>query len=397
MGTRARSIFLTIVVTSRCPRGGHAGRRRRNRRRAGRNVHRHLRERTAVRDADVHRDRSRARLRRAGRDVQRGDECLRIRCSPNATAGVATYSRRRRRPRGHADRRGAAAHPTIAGPLTADGERGRRLRGRGRPRAPSVRASSSAAIWPRSCARPTTRSWSRVIGIGVPRCRSVTRRGRGLVGDAGAGVRGVVVAPVADDVTVAFATEDGTATAGSDYVGAVGHGDDPGRARVAPSPSSRCGCAAIASIEPKENLRVRLHDPVGAVFGRRASAPGASSTTTPSPGPTLDRRRQRGRGRTGDRRRRGSRSRCPQPATQPVVVPLLDRRRHRGRRRRTTARRSSTTGSSPRARPRRPCRSRRCCRTASPRQPSRSRCTCVGATGAVIGRANGVGTIIDDD
>src|SRR4029078_8014792 len=62
-------------------------------------------------------------------------------------------------------------------------------------------------------------------------------------------------------------TEDGSATAGSDYVAQSGSVTfQPGL--VSALATIKVRVRGDSTVEPKENLRVRLHDPVGAVLGR---------------------------------------------------------------------------------------------------------------------------------
>jgi hypothetical protein len=106
------------------------------------------------------------------------------------------------------------------------------------------------------------------VAVGMP----LVSVGDAAVVEGASGTRALEFAvslsrPSATPVTVAFDTEDGTATAGSDYVARSGS--------VTVPPGSVSAGAAVAvrvrgdrTVEPKENLRVRLHDPVGAALGR---------------------------------------------------------------------------------------------------------------------------------
>jgi hypothetical protein len=106
------------------------------------------------------------------------------------------------------------------------------------------------------------------VGIGVPRV-SV---GDAAVVEGSSRTRVLEFAvslsrPSTTPVTVAFATEDGTATAGVDYVAQSGTATfQPGAVTVGATIKVRVMGDRV--VEPKENFRVRLRDPVGAVLGR---------------------------------------------------------------------------------------------------------------------------------
>jgi chitinase len=89
--------------------------------------------------------------------------------------------------------------------------------------------------------------------------------------------------PSPTPVTVGFATEDGAATAGPDFVAAAGSVTIPAGAVTKVVTVRVRGDAAV---EPKEHLRVRLVDPVGAVVGRGRGT-GRIVDDDPEPGPRL--------------------------------------------------------------------------------------------------------------
>ena len=105
------------------------------------------------------------------------------------------------------------------------------------------------------------------VGIGVP----LVSIGDGAVVEGSTGTRGLQLAvtlsrPASTDVTVPFTVEAGTATAGSDYT------TESGTATIHAGFVSGIATVRVRGdsiVEPKENLRVRLHDAVGAVIGRR--------------------------------------------------------------------------------------------------------------------------------
>jgi hypothetical protein len=106
------------------------------------------------------------------------------------------------------------------------------------------------------------------VGIGVP----LVSIGDAAVVEGASGTRALEFAmslsrPATTPVTVAFDTEDGTATAGSDYVAQSGSVTfQPGL--VSALATIKVRVRGDRTVEPKENLRVRLHDPVGAGLGR---------------------------------------------------------------------------------------------------------------------------------
>jgi len=106
------------------------------------------------------------------------------------------------------------------------------------------------------------------VGIGVP----LVSIGDAAVVEGGAGTRALEFAVslsrgATTPVTVAFDTEDGSATAGPDYVAQSGSVTfQPGL--VSALATIKVRVRGDSTVEPKENLRVRLHDPVGAVLGR---------------------------------------------------------------------------------------------------------------------------------
>jgi hypothetical protein len=122
------------------------------------------------------------------------------------------------------------------------------------------------------------------IGIGVP----TVSIGDAAVVEGSSGSRASALAvtlsrPAAADVTVAYDTEDGTAVAGSDYVARSG-------SVVIPA-GATSGVVAVrvrgdATVEPKENFRVRLHGPLGAVLGRSVGT-GRIIDDDPEPGPRV--------------------------------------------------------------------------------------------------------------
>jgi hypothetical protein len=196
--------------------------------------------------------------------------------------------------------------------------------------------------------------------------------------------------PAATNVTVAFDTEDGSAAAGSDYVAGSGTvtifaGSVTGVARVR--------VRGDTAVEPKESFRLRLRDPVSAALGR-ATGTGRIIDDDPEPGPRIS---------VGDgsivEGARGTRSArftisMSSPATERVTFHF------------TSSDGTAVGGSdyhvvgydgvinpggtsatlpvpvSPD-------------RTSEPTESFTV--TLSGVTGAAIGRANGVGTILDDD
>ncbi len=121
------------------------------------------------------------------------------------------------------------------------------------------------------------------VGIGVP----LVSIGDAAVVEGSSGTRALQFAvslsrSSSTPVTVAFATEDGSATAASDYVARSGSVTfQPGLVSAAATITVRV--RGDAAIEPKENLRVRLHDPVGAVLWR-AVGTGRIIDDDPEPG-----------------------------------------------------------------------------------------------------------------
>jgi hypothetical protein len=104
------------------------------------------------------------------------------------------------------------------------------------------------------------------VAVGVP----VVSIGDGAVVEGASGTRVLELPvtlsrPAASDVTVGFRTEDGSATAGSDYVATSGSVLIPAGSVSGVAPVRVRGDRVV---EAKENLRVRLDDPVGAVVGR---------------------------------------------------------------------------------------------------------------------------------
>jgi hypothetical protein len=122
------------------------------------------------------------------------------------------------------------------------------------------------------------------VGIGVP----LVSIGDGAIVEGSTGTRGLQLAvtlsrPAATDVTVPFTVEAGTATAGVDYTTPSG--------TVTIHAGQASGIATVrvrgdATVEPKENFRVRLHDPTGAALGR-AVGTGRIIDDDPEPGPRI--------------------------------------------------------------------------------------------------------------
>jgi hypothetical protein len=122
------------------------------------------------------------------------------------------------------------------------------------------------------------------VAVGVP----LVSIGDAAVIEGDAGTRLVELPvtlsrPASAPVTVGFTSADGTATAGSDYVAASGTVTVP---TGAVSGIVRIRVRGDTAVEPKENFRVRLHDPVGAVVGRRVGT-GRIIDDDPGTGPRL--------------------------------------------------------------------------------------------------------------
>jgi hypothetical protein len=229
------------------------------------------------------------------------------------------------------------------------------------------------------------------IPIGVP---SVSV-GDAAVVEGAAGTRALsfpiaLSRPAPTDVTVAFDTEDVTAVAGADYVARSG--------TVTVHAGFVSGVVTIRvrgdrAVEPKETFRLRLHDPAGAALGRAVGA-GRIVDDDPEPGPRLS---------IGDgavtEGLRGTRSMrvtvsLSEPATGLVTFHYA------------TAAGSAVAGED--------YRTQDLTWTITPGDTSRTLAIPIvpdgddersetftvrlaGATGAVIGRTTGVGTILDDD
>ena len=119
------------------------------------------------------------------------------------------------------------------------------------------------------------------VGSGIP----LVSIGDGAIVEGSSGTRGLQFAvtvsrPAPTAVTVPFTVEPGTATPGSDYTTESG--------TVTLQAGAATGIATVrvrgdSIVEPKENFRVRLHDPVGAALGR-AVGTGRIIDDDPEPG-----------------------------------------------------------------------------------------------------------------
>jgi hypothetical protein len=231
------------------------------------------------------------------------------------------------------------------------------------------------------------------VGIGVP----LASIGDAAVveGDAGTRVLEFAVSlsrPSPTRVTVPFDTEDGTATAGSDYVAQSGSVSfQPGA--VSSGATIKLRVIGDRVVEPKENLRVRLHDPVGAGLGRPIGTgriidddPGCGVRLSVGDGSVVE-------GDVGAPSARFTVS-LSAPATQPVTFHL-----------------SSSDGTAVAGKDYEPLSTDWVINPGSMsvtepvevlpnRVPDGTRTFRVhltAVTGAAVGRANGVGTVIDDD
>jgi hypothetical protein len=124
------------------------------------------------------------------------------------------------------------------------------------------------------------------VGVGIP----LVSVGDAAVVEGASGTRALEFAvtlsrPATSPVTVAFDTEDGTATAGSDYVAQSGSVSfQPGLVSAGATVTVRV--LGDSMVEPKENFRLRLHDPVGAALGRSIGT-GRIIDDDPGAGPRL--------------------------------------------------------------------------------------------------------------